>query len=306
MEKPDYSTTDPMFLRNYGFWNQDEQAALSRAKVAIAGVGGDGFELGYNLAQMGVKHFSIADPEVFERENSNRVPGATMSAIGRPKTEVFIERVTDLQPEASIDVYDTGVSSENVTDFMQDADLVLDESELTTPGIGVLIAREARQKKIPSLMVMNVGFAAIATSFHPESRWTFERMMGIAESAPIDEVQDMRIDLSRCLPYIPPYADYSVLKSVVNGASLPSIKQGVSTAAAIGGSEAFLHLTRDANNRRRQPTWQPKFRYMDSYTNKSGIRRNPKFWYMVGGAVMSARTKFGHNPSCEYPLRDRE
>ncbi len=36
----------PEFSRNYGFWNEDEQRALLSAHVAIAGVGGDGFQLG--------------------------------------------------------------------------------------------------------------------------------------------------------------------------------------------------------------------------------------------------------------------
>ena len=184
---------DSSYKRNYGFWNEAEQKCLSESRVAIAGVGGDGFQLGYKLAMMGVNNFSIADPEVFEKENSNRVFGATSSNNGRNKAEVFSDMVHDIRPDASIDIYKDGVTEDNVEDFMRNADLVLDESELRYLKIGTMIARVARRNMIPDLFVMNIGFSGVATSFHPTKGKTFEDIMGIPKNSPLDEVADMEV-----------------------------------------------------------------------------------------------------------------
>lgn len=294
------------FNRNYGFWNEAEQRCLLGSKVAIAGVGGDGFQLGYKLAMMGVSNFSIADPETFEEENSNRVFGAKTSTYGRNKAEVFRDMVLDVRPDALVEVYTEGVTEDNIESFMDEATLVLDESELTHLEIGTMIARTARQKNIPVLLVMNIGFSAIATSFHPEHGKTFEDIMGIPKDAPLDEIAKMKVDFSRCLPYIPNYSDVSALQAVQDGASLPSISQGVDIASAIGSTEAFLHLTASADNHRKQPVWAPQFRYMDSYSGKSGVIRIPRLAHYFGLAVMFCRLRLGMNPLVSYGEKERK
>lgn len=294
------SYRDMEYQRNYGFWNEKEQILLSKARVAIAGVGGDGFQLGYKLAMMGVTNFSIADPETFEVENSNRVFGATSSNVGENKAEVFKKMVQDMRPGAQVDIFNKGVSSDNIQEFMHGADLVLDESELTHLELGTMIAREARRIKIPDLLVMNIGFSAIATSFHYDKGRTFEDVMGIPRDMPIDEVAGLNVDFSRCLPYVPVYGDVNTLLAVEGGAHLPSISQGVDIASAIGTTEAFLHLTSKAGNRRRKPTWSPKFRYMDAYDNKSGTVSMPRFAFYSGFVKALMRNKLNLNPQASY------
>jgi molybdopterin/thiamine biosynthesis adenylyltransferase len=294
------------FQRNYGFWNELEQRRLGDAKIAIAGVGGDGFQLGLKLAMMGVRNFSIADPEVFEVENSNRVVGASSSHIGQNKAEVFRDMVTDMRPDANVSVFTDGVNEDNVKEFMHGSNLVLDESELTHLELGTMIARTARGEKIPNLLVMNIGFAAIATSFHPEHGKTFEGIMGIPKGSPLDEVADMEVDFSRCLPYIPNYGDLRTLEAVQQGAPLPSISQGVDIASALGSTEAFLHLTSGSGNHRRQPTWAPKFRYMDSYNGESGVIRTPRLAYYMGLAAVVGRSILGFNPQAAYSKEERD
>lgn len=293
------------YQRNYGFWNEAEQKCLSKARVAIAGAGGDGFQLGYKLAMMGVNNFSVADPETFEIENSNRVFGATVSNCGRNKAEVFRDMVHDIRPNASVDIYTDGVNEDNIKEFMYGADLVLDETELTHLELGTMVARTARGNKIPDLLVMNIGFSAIATSFHPERGKTFEDIMGIPKGMPLDEVADLEVDFSRCLPYIPKYGDIKTLLATKDGASLPSISQGVDVASAIGTTEAFLHLTKDAGNNRRQPIWAPKFRYMDSYNGESGITRTPRLSYFMGLIAVLGRCYLDVNPYGSYSLEER-
>lgn len=299
----------PEFSRNYGFWNEAEQEALVAAKVAIGGVGGDGFQLGLKLARMGVSRFSIADPEVFEPENINRVEGASESSCGRNKAEVFRDRVHDINPDAEVEIFLSGVTPENIEPFMHDASLVLDESELTRPEIGTLIARRARAQGIPDLLVMNVGFAAQVTSFAPDSAWTFERFMGFSAETPLDEIAGEGVDLARCLPYIPPYTDLRSLQAVQgeNGAepaSLPSISVGVDLASAIGSTQAFLHLTAGVSNRRRSPIWAPRVAYTDAYLMRTRTLRAGRASFMRHVLIASARQRLGRNPLGSYTLAD--
>ncbi len=295
----------PEFSRNYGFVNEAEQAAIMGARVAIAGVGGDGFQLGLKLARKGVQTFDIADPEVFEPENSNRVPGATTSTYGRSKAEVFLEQVHDINPSAKVRIFKDGVTEDNVEEFMSRATLVLDESELTYLHIGTSIARTARKLNIPDMMVMNIGFAAQVTSFHPRSKHTFERFMGIPRGMPLDEVKDLDVKLDRCLPYLPKYGDIGTLKAVQEGASLPSIAEGVDVASALGSSQAFLHMTQQINNRREQPLWAPRIGYVDVYNFKSGTARFPRLSHYRHLGHAAARHYLHLNPEASYTEIDR-
>lgn len=301
--------TSPEFSRNYGFWSEDEQRALVESRVAIAGVGGDGFQLGLKLARMGVSKFSIADPEVFEPENVNRVEGATASSVGRDKADVFRERVLDINPDAEVETFLSGVTPDNVEPFMQGASLVLDESELTRPEIGTLIARRARLQGIPDLLVMNIGFAAQVTSFAPTSTWTFERFMGFTPETPLAEIAEAGVDLSRCLPYIPPYTDLRSLQAVqgedgAEPASLPSISIGVDLASAIGSAQAFLHLTSGVSNRRRSPVWAPRVAVTDAYSLRTRMLRAGRASHVGHLLVAAARDKLGKNPQGSYTHAD--
>jgi len=292
--------------RNYGFWNEAEQEAIDHAHVAIAGVGGDGFQLGLKLAQMGVRSFSIADPEVFEPENTNRVPGAVESTYGHNKAEVFRDRVMDIAPESNVAVFTEGVQEHSVEDFMHDATLVLDESELTHMQIGTMVARQAVAQGIPDMLVMNVGFAAQVTSFHPESKYTFERFMGIPQGAPLDEIKDMEVDFARCIPYLPPYLDLQTFKEVMEGAPLPSIAPGVDIASAIGSSQAFLHMTQGANNHRPDPVWAPRIAYMDALTHQSHVTRYPRASHYRYLAQAVLKNTLGLYPRAAYTAEQRE
>lgn len=292
------------YSRNFGFWNEQEQEALLKAHIAIAGVGGDGFQLGLKLAQMGVQHFSIADPECFDPENTNRVPGSVQSTYGRNKAEVFKEKVLDINPGADISIWTEGVQKENVEDFMLDATLVIDESELTHLEIGTLIARQARCQGIPNLNVMNIGFAAQATSYHPESNWTFERMMGFSDDTPLDKVKSLSMPFNRCLPYLPKYGDLKTLRSIQQGAPLPSISAGVDAASAIGSTQAFLHIVKGINNKRPEPIWAPRTKFIDAYTFKGGTIRFPALSHYLNLSRLILYNLLNIAPGCSYTEAD--
>ncbi len=297
------SVDDPKLSRNYGFWSAEEQQALLTADVAVAGVGGDGYLLALSLVRMGVGRLRVADPEVFELENFNRVPGARHANLGRPKVDCFHEDALDVNPAIKLEVFDEGVTAGNVAEFLDGADLVIDESELTRIEIGVIISDRARLLGIPNLQVMNIGFAAQVTSFHPVRKPTFRDMIGVAEDAPVEEIARTGLDLASVLPFLPPYLDEDVFIAAAGGAPLPSIVQGVNLASALGASQAFLHLTAGAiGSRRPPPLWFPDILYIDSLTGQSVVSSDIARTHQESICQMRSNKRQDRLTRLQYPL----
>ncbi len=170
----------PEFRRNLGFIRFSEQKLLQESTIAVAGAGGDGFDLALALVMLaGPKEVRIADPETFVPENSNRVAWATSDTYGQLKVDALREAIEKIRPGTRVVTYADGITVDNADEFVAGADLVLDESELRYLHVGTALARAARRHHVPNLLVMNIGFGAIATSFAPGSRYTFEQMMGL-------------------------------------------------------------------------------------------------------------------------------
>lgn len=289
------------FHRNLGFWRTSEQQLLQDSVIAVAGAGGDGFDLTMALVMMaGPKEIRIADPETFVPENSNRVAWATTDTYGRLKVDALREAIQKIRPGTRIVTYPDGITVDNADEFVAGADLVLDESELRYLNVGTALARAARRHRVPNLLVMNIGFGAIATAFAPGSRYTFERMMGLPANISLEEASTRTADLSRCVPYVPPYADLATFRATVAGAPLPSVVQGVKAAVSLGATEALLHLTRRDANRRRKPVVAPHWAYCDPMTLASGRARFARAHHWAGLAVAAGRSILGFNPQASY------
>lgn len=228
----DYQTA---ISRNLGFITAAEQSVLRHSHVAVAGAGGDGGMLALQLARLGVGGITLADPEDFELENVNRQAEASMDSLGQNKAEVVGAAIRKIAPEATVRVFRDGVTKENVDDFFEGADLLLDETEITTPDVAVMLAQHARQLKISNMTVLNIGFAGLATSFTPTGV-TLEEVLGIDDAG-------SPVDVSRWLPYIPPYVSLSTLEEFAAGERpAPTVSIGVSMAASIGALQTMLHL----------------------------------------------------------------
>ena len=293
--------TEGRFDRNFGFWSVNEQHALGESLVALAGVGGDGYQLGLSLLRMGVRRLRISDPETFEAENLNRVPGARVENLGRLKVDCFVEDALAIAPDAHVEVIDGGVTADNVDDLLDGAALVIDETELTRLALGAMISDAARRHRVPVLVVMNVGFAGQVTAYAPEGPG-FREMMGIPAEASLEDIAKRELDLSRCVPYIAPYTDLGVLAAVQEGAPLPSIVQGVSQACALGASQAFLWLTRSVSSSRPSPVTLPVVRYVDALTGESCDVTDIGQAFAETLARMRASAANGHTTDCQYPV----
>lgn len=280
-----------------GFWNESTQEALLNARVGIAGNGGTGNAFGMELARMGVQDFTIADPEVFDDVNSNRVMGARVETMGRNKAEVLAEDILAINPDAKVTIYNKGINPDNVEEFIHDRDMVLNGLELKNPELPVMLWRAAVARKVgrevvgvPIIDVEYIAHAGQGTVFNPNGKLSYERSMGIKDGdrMPLDEIAEQKISASRYLAYLPPYGDLDTLKALNEGAPLPSNMIGAGVAAQIGVAEV-LKLVREQNGEKGlTPTYAPKVRWYDAYTNRGGETNHPVFSHYrhLGGVVV--------------------
>ncbi len=106
---------DEIFSRNELYWGKEFQEYLSRLKIAVFGLGGVGGFALEALCRAGVGHFLIVDFDLVSKTNINRQLIALNSTVGQKKTEVFKTRISDINPNTKVQVYD-GFYSEDVQD----------------------------------------------------------------------------------------------------------------------------------------------------------------------------------------------
>ncbi|MBA2470773.1 MAG: ThiF family adenylyltransferase [Pseudonocardiales bacterium] len=78
------------------------QEALSKARVAVVGLGGLGSFVALELAYLGVGHLTLIDPDRIELSNLNRLIGAGPDDVGRHKVDVFRQVIERLAPGVAV------------------------------------------------------------------------------------------------------------------------------------------------------------------------------------------------------------
>jgi molybdopterin-synthase adenylyltransferase len=137
---------EELFTRNIGFVDENAQAHLREAHVAVLGVGGMGGVVAQLLARAGVGQLTVLDKDTFEPSNNNRQVYARVDTWGRSKVEVTHEELLRINPALQVRTFDA-LTAQNV-------DAVLAGVEVVVNGIDELPAclrlwREARARRIP-------------------------------------------------------------------------------------------------------------------------------------------------------------
>ena len=137
---------------------------LANSRVAVFGLGGVGGSAVEALARAGVGTLDLIDKDVFEESNLNRQALSTISAVGRPKTEVAKERIAEINPDVSVNTYQAFFLPENASDFpFEQWDYVVDAID-TVSGKIALIER-AKAAGVPVISAMGAGNKLDAAAF---------------------------------------------------------------------------------------------------------------------------------------------
>lgn len=117
----------PMFSRLEILTGPQVLAKLNRTKVLLLGVGGVGSWAAEAMVRNGVGNLTIVDSDLVCVTNINRQLQATHSTIGLSKVQALRERLSDINPQATIQAIDDVYSPATAERFDLDAyDYVVD------------------------------------------------------------------------------------------------------------------------------------------------------------------------------------
>ncbi|MDQ2972162.1 MAG: molybdopterin-synthase adenylyltransferase MoeB [Rhodanobacteraceae bacterium] len=105
------------------------QRKLEESRVVIIGAGGLGSPAAFYLAAAGVGTLVLADDDAVDRSNLQRQILHTDARIGMSKVESAAQTLTALNPRTRIEGLIERVTSANVEDLIEDADVVLDGAD---------------------------------------------------------------------------------------------------------------------------------------------------------------------------------
>jgi molybdopterin/thiamine biosynthesis adenylyltransferase len=155
------------FTRHRGLLTSIEQNRLRNCRVAVPGMGGVGGVHVSTLSRLGIGKFRLADPDSFDIVNFNRQCGATVQTLGRNKAEVMAEMAASINPEADIRFFPERIAADNVADFLEGVDIVVDGIDFFAIESRRLLYREARQRGLWVVTAGPLGFGTAWMAFDP-------------------------------------------------------------------------------------------------------------------------------------------
>jgi molybdopterin/thiamine biosynthesis adenylyltransferase len=135
--------------RNRNVITTAEQDRLGTLRVGVAGLS-VGHVIAHTLAAQGLcGELRLADFDSLELSNLNRVP-ATVLDLGLNKAEVAARRIAELDPYVAVRVLDAGLTADNVDEFLDGLDIVVEVCD--SLDIKVSVREGARRRRIPVVM----------------------------------------------------------------------------------------------------------------------------------------------------------
>jgi len=227
------------FERNLGLITLPEQEKLANSLVVIAGCGGVGGLHAHTFARLGIGRFRIADSDKFSLPNINRQIGATINTIGKNKAEVTAEMIRSINPDASVEIFETNISHENAQRFVNGANVVIDGVDFFALAARRHLFAAAWQARIPALTAAPLGFSATLHVFAKDGM-SFDEYFDLRDDQePFDQIVRFFVGLApSCL-----HLAYMDLSSVdIKSGRGPSSILGSQMAASLAGGETIKIL----------------------------------------------------------------
>lgn len=248
---------DRAYLRHRGLITEEEQQKLKATRVAIPGLGGMGGTYAAAFARSGFGRYTLADFDEFEPHNINRQFGAMASTIGKRKVEVMAEVVADINPAADIKVINAAIDADNIDDFLDGVDIVVDALDVFSQTTRRLVFAAARKKGIPVFSAAPIGYSAATFHFHPEGM-SYDEFSGLHDG--MSEKQ-MALHFICAIGAQGPHLKYMDTKGIgaTDGAA-PSLGLACSMGASIVVADVIAYVLG-----KRAPKWVPHFAQFDPY-----------------------------------------
>ncbi len=152
------------FARTAMLLGNEAMARLSRARVAVFGLGGVGGYTVEALARSGVGALDLIDNDTISESNINRQILATHSTVGQYKTEVAARRVADIHPACRVQTHTVFYSPQTADEFdLTQYDYIVDAIDTVTAKLELAV--RAQQAGVPLISCMGTGNKLDPTAF---------------------------------------------------------------------------------------------------------------------------------------------
>lgn len=178
-------STQEIFLRNQGYIAPEDQAALARTRLLIAGCGVGSF-LAEGLLRAGFIQQTLVDGDQIEVHNLNR-QNFLWQDIGELKAEALAGRLNSIHPEARVTAVSRYLDSGNVASLVSGADIVIDTIDFLDLNAICLLHDEANRRGVPVISALSAGWGAFAVVLMPrpgKTSW-FRELFDLPEDRPV-------------------------------------------------------------------------------------------------------------------------
>jgi adenylyltransferase/sulfurtransferase len=107
----------------------DGQKRLKASSILLIGAGGLGSPLGLYLAAAGIGRIGIVDFDVVDFSNLQRQVVHATADVGRPKLHSAKDKLSAINPEVRIDLYEDRLTSANVMRIFEPYDIIIDGTD---------------------------------------------------------------------------------------------------------------------------------------------------------------------------------
>lgn len=144
------------FSRTELLFGKDAMERLSKARVAVFGIGGVGGYTAEALVRSGIGAIDIIDNDKICMSNINRQIYATQKTIGQYKVDAAANRIADINPNTVVTTHKTFYLPETANEFdFSKYDYIVDAIDTVTAKIALV--ENANQTGTPIISSMGTG-----------------------------------------------------------------------------------------------------------------------------------------------------
>lgn len=228
--------------RNRNIITDEEQRYYRNCHVGIAGLSVGSSIVSSLVMTGGPKNMKIADFDVLETTNLNRLRGKIFD-IGKIKTEIAAREVWELDPFTELELWSEGVSRDSVSDFILSPKLDIFVDEMDSIDVKIASRIICKNNRIPIIMATDNGDSIILDIERFDLEPERNIFHGLLNDYPENDFTNLTFkDWLKIATKIidADYLTENMQNSLLEiGRSIPSVPQLGTTAAVAGAAVAF-------------------------------------------------------------------
>lgn len=228
------------FSRTELLLGSEAMTKLSKATVAVFGIGGVGSYTVEALARCGIGKLVLIDDDSLCLTNINRQLHATTKTVGKSKVEAMAERVREISPKIEVETHMTVYKAETSEQLLHnDYDYVVDAIDTISAKIDMVV--KCNEMGIPIISSMGAGNKLDPTAFEVADIYKTS-VCPLAKVMRYElrkkNIKKLKVVYSKELPIKPDETSHSSCKN--NCICPPGSERTCTSRRAIPGSISFV------------------------------------------------------------------